>query len=45
MKLDDLWEESNKVGLKINLLKTEEIHLNAIVNQGLRLNGEDIKTS
>ena len=37
-KLDDLWEESKKVGLEINPLKTEEI-----INQVLRLNGEDIK--
>ena len=39
-KLDDLWEESKKVGLEINPLKTEEI-----INQVLRLNGEDIKRS
>ena len=26
-------------------LKTEEIHVNTIVNQGLRLHGEDIKRS
>jgi hypothetical protein len=37
-KLDELWEESKKVGLKINLLKTEQICVNAIVNQGLKLN-------
>ena len=42
-KLDDLWKESKKAGLVINSLKTEEIRVNTIVNQGLRLNGEDIK--
>ena len=44
-KLDDLWKESKKAGLVINSLKTEEICVNTIVNQGLRLNGEDIKRS
>jgi hypothetical protein len=43
--LDDLWEESKKVGLEINSSKTEEIRVNAAVNQELRLNGEDIKRS
>jgi len=42
-KLDDLWKESKKAGLEINSSKTEEIRVNTIVNQGLRLNGEDIK--
>ena len=42
-KLDDLWQESKKVGLDINPLKTEEIRVNTIINQVLRLNGEDIK--
>jgi len=32
-------------GLEINSSKTEEIRVNTIVNQGLRLNGEDIKRS
>jgi len=44
-KLDDLWEESKKVGLEINPLKTEEIRFNTIINQVLKLNGEDIKRS
>ena len=44
-KLDDLWKESKKAGLVINSLKKEEIRVNTIVNQGLRLNGEDIKRS
>ena len=44
-KLDDLWKESKKAGLDINSSKTEEIRVNTIVNQGLRLNGEDIKRS
>jgi hypothetical protein len=44
-KLDDLWEESKKACLEINLLKTVEICVNAIVNQGLKLNREDIKRS
>ena len=44
-KLDDLWEESKKVGLEINPLKTEEIRVNTTIKQGLRLNGEDIKRS
>jgi len=44
-KLDDLWKESKKAGLVINYLKTEEIRVNTTVNQGLRLNGEDIKRS
>ena len=44
-KLDDLWKESKKAGLEINSSKTEEICVNTIVKQGLRLNGEDIKRS
>ena len=44
-KLDDLWKESKKAGLEINSSKTEEIHVNTVVNQGLKLNGEDIKSS
>jgi hypothetical protein len=36
-KLDDLWKESKKAGLEINSSKTGEIHVNATVNQGLRL--------
>ena len=44
-KLDDLWEESKKVGLEINPLKTEEIRFNTKVKQRLSLNGEDIKRS
>jgi tyrosine-protein phosphatase YwqE len=36
-KFDVLWEKSKKVGLEINLSKTEEIRVNAIVIQGLRL--------
>jgi len=44
-KLDDLWKESKKTGLEINSSKTEEIWVNTTVNQGLRLNGEDIKRS
>jgi len=43
--LDDLWKESKKAGLEINFSKTEEIRVSTIVNQGLRLNGEDIKRS
>ena len=45
MKLDDLWKESKKASLEINSSKTEEIRANTIVNQGLRLNGENIKRS
>jgi len=44
-KLDDLWKESKKAGLEINSSKSEEIRVNAIVNQGPRLKGEDIKRS
>jgi len=44
-KLDDLWEEYKKVGLEINPLKTKEIRVNTVINQGLRLNGEDITRS
>ena len=44
-KLDDLWKESKKAGLEINSSKTEEIRVNTIINQGLRLNGENIKRS
>jgi hypothetical protein len=44
-KLDDLWEEFKKVGRVINSFKTEEICVNTIINQELRLNGEDIKRS
>jgi hypothetical protein len=43
--LDDLWEESKKVGLVINSSKPEEICVNTIVNQYLRLNNRDIKRS
>ena len=42
-KLDDLWKESKKAGLEIYSSKTEEIRVNTAVNQGLKLNGEDIK--
>ena len=42
-KLDDLWKESKKAGLEINSSKREEIRVNTIVKQRLRLNGEDIK--
>jgi hypothetical protein len=41
-KLDDLWEESKKAGLKIKSLKTEEIRFNTTVNRVLRSNGKDI---
>ena len=41
-KLDDLWKESKKAGIEINSSKTEEIRVNTIVNQGLRLNGDDL---
>jgi hypothetical protein len=44
-KLDDLQEESKKVGLQINPLKTEEIRVNTIINSVFKLNGEDIKRS
>ena len=33
-KLDDLQEESKKVGHQINPLKTEEIRVNTIINRG-----------
>jgi hypothetical protein len=36
-KLDDLWEESKKVGLVINSSKTEEIRVNTIVNHDLNI--------
>ena len=39
------WKESKKAGLEINSSKTEEIRVNTVVKQGLRLNGEDIKRS
>jgi hypothetical protein len=42
-KLDDLHEESKKVGLQIKTLKTEEIRVNTLINRGLKLNGEEIK--
>jgi hypothetical protein len=44
-KLDDLQEESKKVDLQINPLKTEEIRVNTIINRVLQLNGEEIKKS
>ena len=44
-KLDDLWKESKKADLEINSSKTEEIRVNTIVKQRLRLNGENIKRS
>jgi hypothetical protein len=43
--LDDLWEESKKVGLVINSSKTEEIRVNKMVNQDRTLNSRDIKRS
>ena len=42
-KLEDLQEESKKVGLQINPLKTEEIRVNTIINRVFKLNGEEIK--
>jgi len=42
-KLDDLWKESKKAGLEINSSKTEEIRVNTIVNQGLRLMERTLK--
>ena len=44
-KLDNLWEESKKVGLEINPSKTEEISVSTTTNRKLRLNGEGIKRS
>jgi hypothetical protein len=44
-KLYDLWEKYKKVGFEVNLSKTEEIRVNAVVNQGLGLNGDNIKRS
>ena len=44
-KLDDLWKESKKAGLEINTSKTEELCVNTLVKQRLRVNGEDIKRS
>jgi hypothetical protein len=35
-KLDDIWEESKKVGLVISSSKTEEIRVKTTVNQDLR---------
>ena len=43
-KLDDLWKES-KADLEINSSKTQEIRVNTIVKQRLRLNGEDNERS
>jgi hypothetical protein len=42
-KLDDLREESKKVGLQINPLKKEYIRVNTIINRVLKLNSEEIK--
>jgi len=44
-KLDNLWKEFKKASLEINSSKTQEICVNTIVKQRLRLNGEDIKRS
>ena len=44
-KLDDLQEESKKVSLQINPLKTEGIRVNTIINSVFKLNGEEIKKS
>jgi hypothetical protein len=44
-KLDDLWEESKRVGLQINSSKTEEIRVNTIVNQEIGLSKENIERS
>jgi hypothetical protein len=41
-KLDDLQEESKKVGLQMNPLKTEEIKVSTIINRVLKLKGEEI---
>ena len=43
--MDDHQEESKKVGLQINPLKTEEIRVNTITNRVFKLNGKDIKKS
>jgi hypothetical protein len=39
MKLNDLWEESKKVGLEFNPSNTEKIRVNRIVKGDFRLNG------
>jgi hypothetical protein len=44
-KLDDLWEESKKVGRVISSSKTEEIRVTTTVDQVLRLNSREIKRS
>ena len=44
-KLDDLWKESKKADLEIDSSKTEEILVNIVLHQGLKLNGGDIKRS
>jgi hypothetical protein len=44
-KLDHLWEQYKKVRLVINSSKTEEILVNTTVNQDLKLNSRDIKSS
>ena len=44
-KLDELWKESKKAGLEISSSKTEEICVNTLAKQRLRLNGEGIKRS
>ena len=38
-------DQSKKAGLEINSSKTEEIRVNTILKQRLRLKGEDIKRS
>ena len=43
--MDDLQEESKKVGLQINPLKKEEIGVNTIINRMFKLNAEEIKIS
>ena len=43
-KLDDLQEESKKVGFQINPLKTEEIRVNTIINRVFKLKREEIKS-
>jgi hypothetical protein len=44
-KLDDVREESKKIGLEINSSKTEEIRVSTMVNQVIRLNKENAKRS
>lgn len=43
-KLDDVIVESEKVGLRVNILKTKEMRLNNVSSEPIKINGEIIES-